>query len=74
MQLELDLNVTALPLPFPNPLRNNSRATRLLRLTRQLGKQQLLVLDEFRYVPASKAGAELLFDIISTAYERQSIA
>jgi len=73
LQLELDLNVTALPLPFPNPLRNNSRATRLLRLTRQLGKQQLLVLDEFRYVPASKAGAELLFDIISTAYERQSM-
>jgi DNA replication protein DnaC len=26
-----------------------------------------------RYVPASKAGSELLFDIISTAYERQSL-
>ncbi len=43
----------------------------LLRLKSQLGKQHLLVLDEFGYVPASKAGAELLFDIISTAYERQ---
>jgi len=30
--------------------------------------------DSFNgYVPASKAGAELLFDIISTAYERQSM-
>jgi len=33
----------------------------------------LLVLDELGYVPASKVGAELLFDIISTAYERTSI-
>jgi DNA replication protein DnaC len=30
----------------------------------------LLVLDELGYVPASKVGAELLFDVISTAYER----
>lgn len=45
----------------------------LLRLRAQLGKQDLLILDELGYVPASKAGAELLFDIISTAYERQSL-
>ena len=45
----------------------------LLRLKSQLAKQHLLVLDELGYVPASKAGAELLFDIISTAYERQSL-
>jgi DNA replication protein DnaC len=45
----------------------------LLRLRGQLAKQDLLVLDELGYVPASKAGAELLFDIISTAYERQSL-
>lgn len=45
----------------------------LLRLKLQLAKQDLLVLDELGYVPASKAGAELMFDIISTAYERQSI-
>ena len=45
----------------------------LLRLRKQLGKQDLLILDELGYVPASKAGAELLFDIISTAYERQSL-
>ncbi len=45
----------------------------LLRLRGQLAKQHLLILDELGYVPASKVGAELLFDIISTAYERQSL-
>ncbi len=45
----------------------------LLRLRTQLAKQDLLILDELGYVPASKVGAELLFDIISTAYERQSL-
>ena len=45
----------------------------LMRLRTQLGKQDLLILDELGYVPASKAGSELLFDIISTAYERQSL-
>jgi DNA replication protein DnaC len=34
----------------------------LLRLRQQLGKLDLLILDELGYVPASKAGAELLFD------------
>ena len=32
-----------------------------------VAKQDLIVLDELGYVPASKAGSELLFDIISTA-------
>jgi DNA replication protein DnaC len=45
----------------------------LLRLRAQFGKQDLLILDELGHVPASKAGSELLFDIISTAYERQSL-
>ena len=45
----------------------------LLRLKGQLAKLDLLVLDEFGYVPAPKIGAELLFDVISTAYERTSL-
>ena len=44
-----------------------------LRLKGQLQKLDLLVLDELGYVPASKVGAELLFDVISTAYERTSL-
>jgi DNA replication protein DnaC len=45
----------------------------LLRVRKQLAKLDLLILDELGYVPASKAGSELLFDVISTAYERQSV-
>ena len=45
----------------------------LLRMRQQLGKLDLLILDELGYVPASKAGAELLFDVIATAYERNSL-
>lgn len=45
----------------------------LLRLRTRLSKLDLLVLDELGYIPASKVGAELLFDIISNAYERTSV-
>ena len=45
----------------------------LLRMKNQLAKLDLLILDELGYVPASKLGAELLFDIVSTAYERTSL-
>jgi DNA replication protein DnaC len=44
-----------------------------MRLKSQLIRLDLLVLDELGYVPASKVGAELLFDVISTAYERTSL-
>jgi DNA replication protein DnaC len=51
-----------------------AREERLLsRLKSQLDKLDLLILDELGYVPASKLGAELLFDVISTAYERTSV-
>lgn len=43
------------------------------RLKKQLARLDLLVADELGYVPASKLGAELLFDVISTAYERTSL-
>jgi len=45
----------------------------LSRLRSQLARLELLVLDEFGYVPASGVGAELLFDVISTAYEKTSV-
>jgi DNA replication protein DnaC len=43
------------------------------QLRSRLAKLDLLILDELGYVPASKAGAELLFDVIGTAYERTSV-
>jgi DNA replication protein DnaC len=54
-------------------LREADQERHLLRFRQQLAKLDLLVLDEFGYVPASKAGAELLFDVIGTAYERTSV-
>ena len=45
----------------------------LSRFKKQLAKLDLLILDELGYVPASKLGSELLFDVISTAYERLSV-
>lgn len=43
------------------------------RLQKQLDRQDLILLDELGYVPFSKAGAELLFDVVSRAYERTSL-
>jgi DNA replication protein DnaC len=45
----------------------------LTRLRSQLARLDVLVLDEFGYVPASQTGAELLFDVISTSYEKTSV-
>ena len=47
----------------------------LLRLAERelLERSDLLILDELGYVPFSKAGAELLFEVISRAYERTSL-
>lgn len=45
----------------------------LQRLLTQLGKHNLLILDELGYVPFSKTGSELLFEVVSRAYERQSL-
>lgn len=45
----------------------------LQRLHRQLERNRLLILDELGYVPFSKTGAELLFDVVSRAYERNSL-
>ena len=46
---------------------------RLQRLQKQLTSQDLLIIDELGFVPLSKSGAELLFEIISQRYERGSI-
>jgi DNA replication protein DnaC len=45
----------------------------LHRFHKQLERQHLIILDELGFVPFSKAGAELLFDVVSRAYERISL-
>lgn len=46
---------------------------RLQRHQKQLAAQDLLIIDELGFVPLSKTGAELLFEVISQRYERGSI-
>ena len=43
---------------------------RLLRLQKQLANIEPLIIDELGFVPLSKTGAELLFELISQRYER----
>jgi DNA replication protein DnaC len=43
---------------------------RLLRIQKQLATYQLLIIDELGFVPLSRTGAELLFEIFSQRYER----
>lgn len=45
----------------------------LMRFQKQLQRQDVLILDELGYVPFSKAGAELLFEVVGQAYERTSL-
>ena len=45
----------------------------LKRFLTQIEEHELLVLDELGYVPFSKDGAELLFEVVSRAYERLSL-
>ena len=45
----------------------------LLRFQKQIINQNLLIIDELGFVPLSKTGAELLFELISQRYERGSI-
>jgi DNA replication protein DnaC len=43
---------------------------RLLRFQKNLIRQELLIVDELGFVPLSKTGAEMLFEIFSQRYER----
>jgi len=56
-----------------NQLTEAREERQLQRTLEQLERHDLLVLDELGYVPFSKLGAELLFEVISRAYERVSL-
>ena len=45
---------------------------RWLRLQKQMLTPKLLIIDELGFVPLSKTGSELLFELISQRYERSS--
>jgi DNA replication protein DnaC len=44
----------------------------LRRFQKQLAAYELLIIDELGFVPLSKTGAELLFELVSQRYERAS--
>ena len=44
----------------------------LLRFQKRLASHKLLIIDELGFVPLSKIGAELLFEVFSQRYERGS--
>ncbi len=44
----------------------------LLRIQKSLVSYKLLIIDELGFVPLSKTGAELLFEVFSQRYERGS--
>jgi DNA replication protein DnaC len=46
---------------------------KLSRFLSQLCKQELLVLDEFGFIPFSREGANLLFQVCSSLYERVAV-
>ena len=41
---------------------------RLLRYQKYLSRRELLIVDELGFVPLSKTGAEMLFEILSQRY------
>jgi len=45
---------------------------RLLRYQKHLARQELLIVDELGFVPLSKTGAEMPFEVFSQRYERAS--
>jgi DNA replication protein DnaC len=56
-----------------NELLEARQGLALSRIIKRYARHGLLILDELGYVPFSKAGAELLFDVISQAYEHHSL-
>ena len=58
----------------PDPIMRRPGADRdekrLLRLQKTLATYELLIIDELGFVPQSRTGAELLFELISQRYER----
>lgn len=53
-------------------LRANAE-NRLDKELTQIGKAGLIILDELGYVPIDEEGSRLLFQVVTNAYERQSI-
>ena len=56
-----------------NKLAELKKAGILSDFLKKLGKADLLICDEWGYVPLDRVGAQLLFEVISERYERKSV-
>jgi len=56
-----------------NRLSEEKKKGTLSKFMKQILKSELLILDEWGYVPLDRLGAQLLFEIISECYERKSL-
>ena len=55
-----------------NQLEDND-SKQVARVHKKIGQADLLILDEWGYLPLHQEGARMLFDIVSTCYETKSI-
>ncbi len=56
-----------------NLFSENKAAGKLAALKKKLNHAQILILDEFGYVPYDRIGAQLLFDYLSEIHEQKSV-
>lgn len=56
-----------------NELNDAQKAGNLGRMIRQLSKLDLLICDEWGYIPLDRKGAQLLFQVVADCYEKRSI-
>ena len=56
-----------------NKLAEAKKNGALSSLMKQINKAEILILDEWGYVPLDRIGAQLLFEVVSECYERKPI-
>jgi len=56
-----------------NELLDAKKGGRLNRLLKSITKLDLLICDEWGYVPLDRDGSRLLFNVISDCYEQRSV-
>ncbi|WP_413790674.1 IS21-like element helper ATPase IstB [Bacillus thuringiensis] len=56
-----------------NELIEAKNAGKLYKMMNQIEKTEVLICDEWGYIPVSQEGAQLLFQVIASCYEKQSI-
>ncbi|MFA5537378.1 MAG: IS21-like element helper ATPase IstB [Bacillota bacterium] len=56
-----------------NYLSEAKKAGNLKALLKKLSKAQVIILDEFGYVPYDRTGSQLLFDFLSEIHEQKSV-